>query len=191
MDIYERFVSDFAERVQKLKMGDPSDPETKMGALISEDHMKKVLSYIELAKAEGGEVIAGGKQAHLPAPNDGGYFIEPTVIIGLDQNCRTNQEEIFGPVVTIMPFQTEEEAVALANQTPYGLAAVVWSDRLDRAHRVAGQLHTGLVWVNCWLLRDLRTPFGGVKQSGMGREGGWEAIRFFTEPKNVTIKYEH
>ncbi len=191
MDIYDRFVSDFAERVQKLKMGDPSDPETKMGAMISEGHMKKVLSYIELAKQEGGEVIVGGNQVHLPAPNEGGYFIEPTVIVGLDQNCRTNQEEIFGPVVTIMPFQTEEEAVALANQTPYGLAAVVWSDRLDRAHRVAGQLHTGIVWVNCWLLRDLRTPFGGVKQSGMGREGGWEAIRFFTEPKNVTIKYEH
>ncbi len=190
-DIYDRFVSDFAERVQKLKMGDPSDPETKMGAMISEGHMKKVLSYIELAKQEGGEVIVGGNQVHLPAPNDGGYFIEPTIITGLDQNCRTNQEEIFGPVVTIMPFQTEEEAVTLANQTPYGLASVVWSDRLDRAHRVAGQLHAGIVWVNCWLLRDLRTPFGGVKQSGMGREGGWEAIRFFTEPKNVTIKYDH
>ncbi len=190
-DIYERFISDFAERVQKLNIGDPSDPETKMGAMISEGHMKKVLSYIELAKEEGGEVIAGGKQVHMPAPNEGGYFIQPTVITGLNQDCRTNQEEIFGPVVTVMPFQTEEEAIALANHTAYGLAAVVWTDRLDRAHRVAGQLNTGIVWTNCWLLRDLRTPFGGVKQSGVGREGGWEAIRFFTEPKNVTIKYEH
>ena len=190
-DIYDRFVSDFTERVQQLTVGDPTDPETKLGAVISEGHMKKVLSYIELAKEEGGQILAGGYQVHLPAPNDGGSFIAPTVITGLDQNCRTNQEEIFGPVVTIMPFQTEEEAIALANNTTYGLASVVWTDRLDRAHRVAGQINAGIVWINCWLLRDLRTPFGGVKNSGMGREGGWEAIRFFTEPKNVTIQYDH
>ena len=189
--IYKKFVSDFTARVKKLKIGDPSLETTEVGALISEGHLQKVLSYIDLAQMEGGKVECGGKQLHLHAPLDGGYFVEPTVITGLVQNCRTNQEEIFGPVVTIMPFETEMEALALANHTTYGLASVVWTNHLARAHRMAGTLQTGIVWINCWLLRDLRTPFGGVKQSGVGREGGWEAIRFFTEAKNVTIKYEH
>jgi len=189
--IYEKFVADFSARVKALKIGDPSLPETEVGALISEGHLHKVLSYIDLAQMEGGLIACGGKQVHMPAPMDGGYYVEPTVITGLVQNCRTNQEEIFGPVVTVMPFENEMEAIAMANQTTYGLASVVWTNHLARAHRVAGALQTGIVWVNCWLLRDLRTPFGGVKQSGIGREGGWEAIRFFTEAKNVTIKYEH
>lgn len=189
--IYEKFVADFTHRVKEMKIGDPSSPDTEVGALISEGHLQKVLSYIELAQMEGGRIECGGKQVQMPAPNEGGYFVEPTIITGLIQNCRTNQEEIFGPVVTIMPFESEMEAIALANQTSYGLASVVWTNHLARAHRIAGALQTGIVWINCWLLRDLRTPFGGVKQSGIGREGGWEAIRFFTEAKNVTIKYEH
>jgi aminomuconate-semialdehyde/2-hydroxymuconate-6-semialdehyde dehydrogenase len=189
--IYEKFVNDFTHRVNKLKIGDPASPDTEVGALISEGHMQKVLSYIELAQMEGGQIVCGGNRIHLEGDLKDGYFIEPTVITGLTQNCRTNQEEIFGPVVTVMPFETEMEAIAMANQTTYGLASVVWTNHLARAHRVSGALQSGIVWVNCWLLRDLRTPFGGVKQSGVGREGGWEAIRFFTEAKNVTIKYEH
>jgi len=189
--IYEKFVADFSARVSKMKIGDPASSETEVGALISESHLQKVLSYIELAQMEGGRIECGGKQVNMPAPNEGGYFVEPTIITGLVQNCHTNQEEIFGPVVTIMPFETEMEAIGKANQTAYGLASVIWTNHLARAHRVAGALQTGIVWINCWLLRDLRTPFGGVKQSGIGREGGWEAIRFFTEAKNVTIKYEH
>ena len=189
--IYEKFVADFSARVQNLKMGDPASDDTQVGALISEGHLKKVLSYIELAQLEGGQIVCGGQQVQMPAPMHGGYFVAPTVITGLVQNCRTNQEEIFGPVVTIMPFETEMEAIAMANQSSYGLASVIWTNHLARAHRVSGAMQSGIVWVNCWLLRDLRTPFGGVKQSGIGREGGWEAIRFFTEPKNVTIKYEH
>ena len=153
--------------------------------------MKKVLSYIDLAQVEGGNIVAGGNQVHLNAPFDGGYYVEPTIITGLLPDCRTNQEEIFGPVVSVMPFETEQEAIAMANHSTYGLASVIWTNHLARAHRVAGALHTGIVWVNCWLLRDLRTPFGGMKQSGLGREGGWEAIKFFTETKNVAIQYEH
>jgi aminomuconate-semialdehyde/2-hydroxymuconate-6-semialdehyde dehydrogenase len=189
--IYEKFVNDFTARVKKLKIGDPSSPDTEVGALISEGHLEKVLSYIELAQMEGGQIVCGGKRIQMDGTLKAGYFVEPTVIIGLVQNCRTNQEEIFGPVVTIMPFETEPEAISMANHTTYGLASVVWTNHLARAHRVSGALQTGIVWVNCWLLRDLRTPFGGVKHSGIGREGGWEAIRFFTEAKNVTIKYEH
>lgn len=189
--IYEKFVADFTSRVQKLKIGNPSSSETEVGALISEGHLQKVLSYIDLAQIEGGHIACGGKQVQMDGELSGGYYIEPTVITGLIHNCRTNQEEIFGPVVTIMPFETEMEALAIANQSAYGLASIVWTNHLARAHRIAGALQSGIVWVNCWLLRDLRTPFGGVKNSGVGREGGWEAIRFFTETKNVTIKYEH
>lgn len=189
--IYDKFVADFAAAAKKLKMGDPNDPETEVGSLISAPHLKKVLSYIELAEMEGGTIVTGGKQIKLAAPFDGGYFVGPTIITGLLNDCRTNQEEIFGPVVTVMPFETENEAIALANHSTYGLASVIWTNHLARAHRVAGALHAGIVWVNCWLLRDLRTPFGGVKNSGIGREGGWEAIKFFTEAKNVAIAYEH
>jgi len=150
--------------------------------------MEKVLSYINLAQEEGGKVLAGGNQVNLSGEFENGWYIAPTIIEGLSFNCRTNQEEIFGPVVTIMPFDTEEEVLMMANSTKYGLASTVWTENLSKAHRVAAKLHTGIVWVNCWLLRDLRTPFGGVKNSGVGREGGFEALQFFTEPKNVCIK---
>ena len=150
--------------------------------------MEKILSYIELSKQEGGSILCGGKQAHISGEFENGWFIEPTVIEGLSYDCRTNQEEIFGPAVTLTPFDTEEEVLKMANSTIYGLAATVWTENLTKAHRVANDLHSGIVWVNCWLLRDLRTPFGGVKSSGVGREGGFEALHFFTEPKNVCIK---
>jgi aminomuconate-semialdehyde/2-hydroxymuconate-6-semialdehyde dehydrogenase len=160
-----------------------------MGAVVSKPHMEKILSYIELAKEEGGTVLCGGKRKILKGAYAEGYYIEPTIIEGLHYNCRTNQEEIFGPVVTITPFDTEEEVLTMANSTQYGLAATVWTSDLKRAHRVADQVQAGIVWVNAWLVRDLRTPFGGVKASGVGREGGWEALRFFTEAKNVFINY--
>ena len=187
--IYEKFKEAFVTKVSKSKVSFPSDPEAKLGAIVSESHMEKILSYIELAKEEGGTILTGGKRVHLAAPHDQGYYIEPTIIEGLTNDCRTNQEEIFGPVVTITPFDTEDEALMMANSTMYGLAGTIWTSNLNRAHRVADQLQSGIVWVNAWLVRDLRTPFGGVKASGVGREGGWEALRFFTEAKNIFIKY--
>jgi aminomuconate-semialdehyde/2-hydroxymuconate-6-semialdehyde dehydrogenase len=156
--------------------------------LVSEPHMQKVLSYISLAQQEGGKIVTGGKQVKLSGRCANGYFVEPTVITGLSSNCRTNQEEIFGPVVTIMPFDTEDEVIGYANSTAYGLSATLWTENLKRAHRVSAKLKSGIIWVNCWLFRDLRTPFGGMKQSGVGREGGWDALKFFTETKNVCIK---
>jgi len=186
--IYEKFKTAFVEKVSKMHIGNPEDPNTKMGAVVSEPHMNKVLSYIELAKQEGGTVLTGGKRKQMTGELEGGYFIEPTVIEGLGPNCRTNQEEIFGPVVTIYPFETTEEALQMANSTEYGLAATVWTENLTKAHKFAAELETGIVWINCWLLRDLRTPFGGVKSSGVGREGGFEALKFFTEPQNVCIE---
>jgi aminomuconate-semialdehyde/2-hydroxymuconate-6-semialdehyde dehydrogenase len=186
--IYENFVNEFVNRTKELVVGDPLEEKTRVGALVSEAHMNKVLSYIDLAKTEGGKILCGGKRITISGRCEHGYFVEPTVITGLDQYCRTNQEEIFGPVVTIMPFDKEEEAIAYANSNTYGLSATIWTENLKRAHRVAHQVKSGIIWVNCWLLRDLRTPFGGMKQSGVGREGGWEAIRFFTETKNVCIK---
>lgn len=186
--IYEKFKTEFVARVQKLKVGNPAADDTKLGAVVSKSHMEKVLSYIELAKQEGGKVLTGGQQVKPAGEFSEGYYIAPTIIEGLPHNCRTNMEEIFGPVVTIMPFDTEEEALMYANSTQYGLASILWTENLTRAHRVAHNLHAGIVWINCWLLRDLRTPFGGVKSSGVGREGGFEALDFFTEPKNVCIK---
>ncbi|MFL5751830.1 MAG: aldehyde dehydrogenase [Bacteroidia bacterium] len=186
--IYEKFKTDFVERTRKLSIGAPMDEKTKIGAVVSKAHMEKILSYIELAQQEGGKILCGGKKAHVGGEFSEGYYLEPTIIEGLPHDCRTNQEEIFGPVVTIMPFDKEEEAMLYANSTIYGLASTVWTQDLTRAHRVAQNLHTGIVWINCWLLRDLRTPFGGVKSSGVGREGGFEALDFFTEPKNVCIK---
>lgn len=188
--IYEKFKVDFIAKVKELVPEDPSNENSKMGAVVSKPHMEKILSYIELAKEEGGTVLVGGRRKILEGELAEGYFLEPTVIDGLAYNCRTNQEEIFGPVVTIMPFDTEEEVLTYANSTKYGLASTVWTRELNKAHRVANNLHTGIVWINCWLLRDLRTPFGGVKASGVGREGGFEALHFFTEPKNVCIKIE-
>lgn len=186
--IYDKFKKDFVEQTKKLFVGAPLDDKTKVGAVVSNPHMEKILSYVELAKKEGGSVLCGGKQAIISGEFSEGYYIEPTIIEGLPYNCRTNQEEIFGPVVTIMPFDNEEEVLMWANSTMYGLASTVWTQDVTKAHRMAQNIHAGIVWINCWLLRDLRTPFGGVKSSGVGREGGFEALDFFTEPKNVCIK---
>jgi aminomuconate-semialdehyde/2-hydroxymuconate-6-semialdehyde dehydrogenase len=186
--IYEKFKAAFLERVNGLTVADPLSDKARMGAVVSREHMEKVLSYIELAKEEGGTLLTGGHRVQLDGRCEKGYFIAPTVFENLPAGCRTNQEEIFGPVVTLTPFDTEEEALAMANGTAYGLAATIWTSDLKTAHRMAAGLHAGIIWVNCWLLRDLRTPFGGVKQSGVGREGGFEALRFFTEPKNICIK---
>ena len=186
--IYEKFKAAFLERVNGLTVADPLSDQARMGAVVSKEHMEKVLSYIELAKEEGGTLLTGGHRVQLEGRCEKGYFIAPTVFENLPAGCRTNQEEIFGPVVTLTPFDTEEEALAMANGTAYGLAATIWTSDLKTAHRMAAGLHAGIIWVNCWLLRDLRTPFGGVKQSGVGREGGFEALRFFTEPKNICIK---
>ena len=187
--IYNKFKEEFVKRVATTLVSNPKDPAAKMGAVVSKSHMEKVLSYVELAKEEGGTVLTGGVKVNLEAPYDGGYYLRPTVIEGLAFDCRTNQEEIFGPVVTITPFDTEEDVLMMANSTQYGLSATLWTSDLKRAHRMADKLQAGIVWINAWLVRDLRTPFGGVKASGVGREGGREALRFFTEPKNVFIKY--
>lgn len=186
--LYARFKDALVERTKALKVGDPLEAGTEQGALVSQQHFDKVMSYIDLAKQEGGRILTGGKRASLSGRCAEGWFVEPTLIEGLDASCRTNQEEIFGPVATLIPFDHEDQVLAWANATKYGLAASVWTKDLSRAHRFAARLHSGIVWVNCWMLRDLRTPFGGVKDSGVGREGGWEALRFFTEPKNVCIK---
>ncbi len=185
--IYQKFKNDFVARIRTLRVGDPGDAASQLGAVVSKMHFEKVLSYIALARQEGGDVLCGGEIVHLPGALAGGWYLAPTVIDGLPHDCRTNQEEIFGPVVTLQPFDTEEEVLHYANSTVYGLSATVWTNHLARAHRVAAALHCGIVWVNTWMLRDLRTPFGGVKNSGVGREGGWEALRFFSETKNVTL----
>ena len=187
--IYEKFRDAFVDKTAKMKVGNPNESDSRLGAIVSKAHFDKVLSYIEIAKNEGGKILTGGHAVQLDGEYAKGWYIRPTIIEGLNEQCRTNQEEIFGPVVTIQPFDTEEEAIELANSTSYGLAATVWTNNLSRAHSVANQINSGIVWVNCWLLRDLRTPFGGTKNSGVGREGGWEALRFFTEPKNICIKY--
>jgi len=187
--IYDRFLKDFVERVRQLTVGDPLLDDSRLGALVSEAHLNKVMGYVQLAVEEGGVIHCGGQRV-IPSDRCAkGWFMEPTVIDGLPNLCRTNQEEIFGPVVTLQAFNTEEEALALANGTEYGLAAGLWTRDGARAHRMSAQLDFGIVWVNTWLLRDLRTPFGGMKSSGVGREGGYEALRFFTEPVNVCIKY--
>ncbi len=187
--IYDKFKKDFISKVEQLKIGDPFNDETNMGALVSKPHMEKVQSYISLAEEEGGKILSGGKQVTVKGFEDG-YYLEPTIIEVFDDKCRVNQEEIFGPVVTIMPFKTEEEALQMANGVKYGLSATLWTSDLNRTMRLSKQLEAGIVWVNTWLNRDLRTPFGGVKDSGVGREGGFEALRFFTEAKNICIKYE-
>jgi len=186
--LYERFKEALVARTRALKVGDPLEAGTDQGALVSQQHFDKVMGYLDLARREGGRVLTGGQRARLSGRCADGWFVEPTLIEGLGPECRTNQEEIFGPVATLTPFDSEDEVLAWANATKYGLAASVWTKDVTRAHRFASRLHSGIVWVNCWMLRDLRTPFGGVKDSGVGREGGWEALRFFTEPKNVCIK---
>jgi aminomuconate-semialdehyde/2-hydroxymuconate-6-semialdehyde dehydrogenase len=186
---YSAFTDRFIDAARKLKVGDPLEAGTDQGALVTSAHREKVLSYVELAQQEGGEIQCGGQAP--PKFNErcrAGFFVQPTVITGLPPDCRTNREEIFGPVVTVMPFRREEEVIGDANATPYGLSASVWTKDVSRAHRVAERIQCGTVWVNCWLVRDLRVPFGGMKQSGVGREGGEEALRFFTEAKNVCLR---
>jgi aminomuconate-semialdehyde/2-hydroxymuconate-6-semialdehyde dehydrogenase len=186
---YEPFLNRFIEMTKQLRQGDPLEESTQQGAVVSKTHMEKVLACIERARQEGAKVACGGgRNTDVPARCRDGYFITPTVLTELASTCRTNQEEIFGPVVTIAPFKDEEQAIEEANCTPYGLAAMVWTSNVNRAHRVAGRIHCGVIWINCWLVRDLRTPFGGMKQSGVGREGGDEALRFFTEARNVCLQ---
>jgi len=187
--IYEKFKKDFVAKVSTMKVGDPFDSDTNMGALVSKPHLEKVVSYIELAKEEGGTLLCGGKKITVTG-KENGYYLSPTVIEIPKNKCRVNQEEIFGPVVTLIPFKTEEEAIAMANDVKYGLSATVWTSNVDRTMRVSKKIEAGIVWVNTWLNRDLRTPFGGMKDSGVGREGGFEALRFFTEPKNVCITWD-
>ena len=185
---YKDFIDRFIEEASQLRLGDPLDEKTDQGAIVNKAQLDKIKFYVDLAQKEGGKIALGGS-----APDSisdrcrDGYFFPPTVITGLPVSCRTNREEIFGPVITITPFDNEEEVIGYANDTDYGLASSVWTQNLNRAHRVAEQIHTGTVWVNCWLVRDLRVPFGGMKQSGVGREGGDEALRFFTEAKNICI----
>jgi aminomuconate-semialdehyde/2-hydroxymuconate-6-semialdehyde dehydrogenase len=186
--IYDQFKTDFVSVTEKQKVGHPFDADTKFGAIVSKPHYKKILSYIDLAKEEGGNILTGGHSVH-PEGHTDGWYIAPTIIENLPPNCRTNQEEIFGPVVTITPFDTEEEVLQYANGTSYGLSASVWTENISRAQRLSKQIDAGIVWINTWLERDLRTPFGGTKNSGIGREGGFNALKFFTEPKNVCIKF--
>jgi aminomuconate-semialdehyde/2-hydroxymuconate-6-semialdehyde dehydrogenase len=187
--IFEKFKKDFVAKVASLKVGNPFDTDTNIGALVSKSHMEKVLSYIEIAKQENGTILYGGKPVNV-AGSEKGYYLQPTVIEIQDNQCRVNQEEIFGPVVTLMSFKTETEALKLANDVKYGLSATLWTSNIDRTMRLSNDIQAGIVWVNTWLNRDLRTPFGGVKQSGVGREGGFEALNFFTEAKNVCISYQ-
>lgn len=186
--IYKKFKKDFVERARSMFPGPPQLESSKIGAVVSKAHYDKVLSYIQLAIDEGGTILCGGESVH-PKGYETGYYIAPTVVEDLAYDCRTNQEEVFGPFVTLTPFENEEEVLLMANSTDYGLSATIWTENLSRAHRMAKEIHAGIVWVNTWLLRDLRTPFGGMKQSGVGREGGFNALDFFTEAKNVCIAY--
>jgi len=185
--IFERFVTELAERARRLKIGGPHDG-ADMGPLISRTHREKVLGYYRLAREEGGEIVCGGGVPSFGDERDHGAFIEPAIVCGLAENARCVKEEIFGPICHIAPFDSEEEAVHLANDTRYGLAAAIWTSNLQRAHRVARQMEVGIAWVNDWYLRDLRTPFGGVKLSGIGREGGAHSLAFFSEPMNICVK---
>ncbi len=186
--IYEKFKDEFVARVKRLSVGDPLEEHSNQGAIVSKMHFDKILKCIETANAEGGKILCGGHVVKVEGRCADGYFVAPTVIEGLGSDCNTNMEEIFGPVVTLQPFKNESEALALANACNYGLAATIWTQDISKANRMAAKVEAGIIWINCWLLRDLRTPFGGVKNSGVGREGGWEALRFFTEAKNVCVE---
>ena len=179
---------DFVQKVSSLKVGNPSKETTNIGALVSQQHLEKVKSYIDIAEQEGGKILYGGNKV-IVKNYEKGYYLQPTIIEVQDNKCKLNQEEIFGPVVTIMSFKTDKEALDLANEVKYGLSATLWTNNLNRTMQFSKSLQTGIVWVNTWMLRDLRTPFGGAKESGVGREGGFEALRFFTEPKNICIQY--
>lgn len=187
--VYERFKDEFVERAKKLKTGDPLSLDSKQGAVVSSLHFDKIITCIATAKQEGGKILLGGNSIKPEGRCRNGFFIEPTIIEGLSSHCKTNQEEIFGPVVTLQSFKTETEALEMANATGYGLSATIWTQDISRANRIALAVESGIIWVNCWLLRDLRTPFGGMKNSGTGREGGWESMLFFTEPKNICIQF--
>ncbi len=185
--LFARFVEALAQRARRLKIGGPYEG-ADLGPLISRAHREKVLSYYRLAREEHGEIVCGGGVPSFGDERDRGAFIEPTVVCGLAEDARCVKEEIFGPVYHLAPFDSEDEAVRLANDTRYGLAAAVWTSNLQRAHRVARQMEVGIAWVNDWYLRDLRTPFGGVKLSGIGREGGAHSLAFFSEPMNICVK---
>lgn len=186
--VYEKFKTAFIERVKQLTVGDPLEESYKQGAIVSKVHFDKVMHCINTAREEGGKILCGGNAITPAGRCENGYFIEPTVIENLGPYCKTNQEEIFGPVVTLQSFETIEQALELANASHYGLAATIWTQDISKANIVAAKVQSGIVWINCWLVRDLRTPFGGMKNSGVGREGGWEALRFFTEQKNVCVQ---
>ena len=187
-DIYEKFKLALIEKTKKLKVGDPREDSSQLGAVVSKDHMEKILDKINLAKQLGGKILIGGERERLAGELKDGYYIQPTIIEGLSSDCDINQEEIFGPVVSLIPFETEEEVIEMANSTQYGLSASIFTENISKGHRVAGKIDSGVVWINTWLLRDLRIPFGGMKHSGVGREGGFKSLRFFTEPKNVCVK---
>lgn len=187
--IYEKFKTEFVDRTKALTVGDPLNDSSKQGAIVSKIHFDKIINCIELAKQEGGKILCGGNIVTPEGRCENGYFIEPTIIEGLGPSCKTNTEEIFGPVVTLQSFENIDEALKLANATEYGLAATIWTQDISKANIIASKIESGIVWINCWLHRDLRTPFGGVKNSGVGREGGWDAMKFFTEAKNVCIEF--
>ena len=186
--IYAKFKAAFVEKTKALKVGNPKEADSNLGAVVSESHMNNVLNRIEQAKQEGGTVLCGGERVILEGDLETGFYVAPTIIEGLDYMCQTNQEEIFGPVVTITPFDSEQEVLEMANSTKYGLAGSVFTQDISKGHRVAGAIDSGVVWINTWLLRDLRIPFGGMKNSGIGREGGFKSLQFFTEEKNVCLK---
>jgi len=183
--IYDKFKSEFIDRVSRIKIGDPKDDKTEFGAISSKEHFDKILKYIEIAKNEGGEILLGGNPIKIKGRCENGYYINPTIIDSLDNTSIINQDEIFGPVVTLQSFDSEEEAINIANDSVYGLSATIWTENNDKANRISSKIEAGVIWINCWLIRDLRTPFGGMKESGMGREGGDYALEFFTETKNI------
>ncbi len=185
--IYDKFVKEFVAKVRELRVGDPQEKRNFLGALVSKEHLAKVKSYVELAQKEGGKIETGLEALDLPEKFKGGYFMRPTVITGLNSHCRVMQEEIFGPVVSIVPFKTQDEALEIANSVEYGLSASVWTENLSKAHYMAQNLEVGTVWVNTWMLRDLRVPFGGKKMSGLGREGGKHSIDFYTEMTTICV----